>query len=32
MKSKIPDKEEVIEVIKANTQPECYPDERSELD
>ena len=30
MKSKIPDKEEVIEVIKANTQPECYPNERSE--
>lgn len=32
MKSKVPDKEEVIEVIKVNTQPECYPDERSELD
>ena len=30
MKSKVPDKEEVIEVIKANTQPECYPNERSE--
>ena len=30
MKSKVPDKKEVIEVIKANTKPECYPDERSE--
>ena len=32
VKSQVPNRQEVIEVIKENTQPECYPDERSELD